>query len=379
MNIKYLLVLLIVIFQISCKNPKKVSEEATHIPIANTIKHAKGFSIQDYKDFKKLTIHTSFQGDTSSKVYYLLPKGQKAPDSLRDKNLLFTPVERIVVTSTTHIPMLEILGVENTLVGFPNSNYISSSKTRSLIDKGKVQELGQEQNINTELLLDLHPELVIGFGVNNTSSVFKNIEKMGIPVLMNSEWLENTPLGKAEWIRFFGALYQKDSIAKVKFDEVVSNYQSIKDKLSNTTKKPRVLSGSLYQDVWYMPAGESFFAKFLADANTDFLWKDTQGTGSLSLSLESVLDKAQKAEYWIAPGFYNSQKAMLQDSPHYAEFNAFQSGKLYTYALNKGVTGGVIYFELATARPDLVLQDLAVIFHPEIFPDMKMTFFRQLE
>jgi iron complex transport system substrate-binding protein len=364
---------------ISCKNPKKVSDKVTHIPVNNTITHAKGFSIQDHKDFKKLTIHTSFQGDLASKVYYLLPKGQKAPDSLQDKNLLFIPVERIVVTSTTHIPMLEILEVENSLVGFPNTNYVSSIKTRSLIDQGKVQELGQEQNINTELLLDLQPELVIGFGVNNTSPVFKNIEKTGIPVLMNSDWLEETPLGKAEWLRFFGVLFQKDSLAKVKFDEVVSNYQSIQEKLLKATKKPTVLSGSLYQDVWYMPAGESFFAKFLTDANTDFLWKDTQGTGSLSLSLESVLDKAQKAEYWIAPGFYSSQKAMLQDSPHYAEFDAFQSGKLYTYALNKGTTGGVIYFELATARPDLVLQDLAVIFHQEIFPKVNMTFFRQLK
>jgi iron complex transport system substrate-binding protein len=127
-----------------------------------------------------------------------------------------------------------------------------------------------------------------------------------------------------------------------------------------------------------MPAGESFMSQFLKDAQTNYLWKDTKGTGSLSLSLESVLDKAKDAEYWIAPGFYTSKKEMLQDSPHYKEFKAFTDNKIYTYALNKGETGGVLYFELAVTRPDLVLQDLVSIFHPKVFPNTKKTFFRKL-
>ena len=375
MNTKHIILLVLLSLFASCKRSN--NKEKTK-PITN-IEYAKGFSIQEYKFFKKLTIHTSFKGDTNSKDYYLIQKGYRIPDSLTDKNIVFIPIKRMVVTSTTHIPMLEILGVESTLVGFPNTKYISSEKTRTLIEKGEVQELGQEQNINTELLIDLEPELVVGFGVNNTSPVFKNIEKMGIPVIMNSDWLEETPLGKAEWLRFFGALYQKDSVANVKFNEIANNYNTIKNKLANVNKKPTILSGSLYQDVWYLPAGESFVAKFLEDAHTDYLWKDTQGTGSLSLSLESVLDKGQNAEFWIAPGFYTSKKAMLADSPHYKEFKVYQTGNLYTYALTKGTTGGVIYFELATARPDLVLQDLASIFHPTVFPDIERSFFVKLE
>lgn len=376
MNYKLILLTTLLFSFISCNNKKK---QSSINKISSSIKYAKGFSIQNFKYFKKLTIHTSFKGDTASKDYYLIQKGYRIPDSLTKKNIVFVPIKRMVVTSTTHIPMLELLGVENSLVGFPNTKYISSEKTRILIEKGKVQELGQEQNINTELLIDLQPELVVGFGVNNTSPVFKNIEKMGIPVIMNSDWLEQTPLGKAEWLRFFGALYQKDSVAQIEFTRIANNYNSIKNKITKTAKKPTVLSGSLYQDVWYLPAGESFVAKFLEDAHANYLWKDTQGTGSLSLSLESVLDKGQNAEFWIAPGFYSSKKAMLDDSPHYKEFNAYTLGNLYTYSLTKGATGGVIYFELATARPDLVLQDLVSVFHPTIFPDVERSFFKKLD
>ncbi len=362
-----------------CKDASKKNIQPSQDFVKNNIEYAKGFGIQDYNGFKKLTVYTSFKGDDTKREYFLISKSKEVPDSLKNKNIIRIPIKRIVVTSTTHIPMLELLEVENTLVGFPNTDYISSKKTRVLIDSNQVKDLGQEQNINTELLIELQPEILIGFGVNNSGKVFKNIQKMGIPVLMNSDWLEETPLGRAEWIRFFGALYDKDSIAHTRFNEIANHYTAIKNKLAHITDKPSVLSGSLFQDVWNMPAGNSFMAQYLKDAKTDYLWKDSEGTGSLSLSLESVLEKGKNAEFWIAPGFYTTKKSMFSDSPHYKEFSAFKTDKIYTYALKKGATGGVLYFELATTRPDLVLKDLVQIFHPSIFLGKEMTFFSKLE
>ena len=378
MNTKYLILSLLYIFLISCKEITK-NKKKENLIFKNSVTYAKGFSIQNYTQFKKLTIYTSFQGDnTQAKNYYLIPKDKKVPDSLSEKNIIRIPIEKMVVTSTTHIPMLELIGAENTLVGFPNTQYISSKKTRTLIKNKKVQELGEERSINTELLINLQPELVIGFGVSNTGQTYKNIKKSGIKVIMNSDWLEQTPLGKAEWIRFFGALYDKDSLASMRFNKIVADYKKIKKQLLSVKDKPTVISGSLYQDVWHMPAGNSFVAQFLKDAQTNYLWKDSKGTGSLSLSIESVLEKGKNAEFWINPGFYTSKKALIQDSPHYQEFNAFKNNKLFTYSLTKGPTGGVLYFELASTRPDLVLEDLASIFHPEVFPKTEWTFFQAL-
>ncbi len=378
-KIKVFFFVLLLVSLNACKKNKQ-----PHIPnntnqVENETKYAKGYSLHDYLNYKKLTIHTSYQGDKNAQDFYLVPKSLEIPKALGNKNIIRTPVERIVVTSTTHIPMLELLGVENKLVGFPNTSFISSSKTRTLIDKGAVTDIGQEQNINTEILIELQPELVVGFGVSSTNQVFQNIKKMGIPVVMNSDWLEQDPLGRAEWIRFFGALFQKDSLALAQFDEIATNYNNIKAKALDSNVEPTVLSGSLFQDVWHMPAGNSFVAHFLRDAKSNYLWKNTVGTGSLSLSLESVLEKGKDAEYWIAPGYFTSKTRMIQNSPHYKEFASFTKDKMYTYANTKGPTGGVLYFELATARPDLVLKDLVHIFHPELTPDYKMTFFEKLE
>lgn len=377
-KIKIIVFILLVSFLNSCKNNSREKSNFDE-DISNSITYSKGFSLYDYSNYKKLTIHTSFKGDNDAQDYFLVPKSSKIPKTIRQKNIIRIPIERIVVTSTTHIPMLELLGVENTLVGFPNMDYISSEKTRARIENGNVQELGQEQHINTEIFIDLQPELVVGFGVNSMNQSFQNIKKTGIPVVMNSDWLEQTPLGRAEWIRFFGALFQKDAIASTRFNAIASDYNAIKEMAFQSSEIPTVLSGSLFQDVWHMPAGNSFVAYFLQDAKADYLWKDSQGTGSLSLSLESVLEKGKNADFWIAPGFFTSKETMLQNSPHYKEFTAFTRDNIYSYATKKGATGGVLYYELATARPDLVLKDLVSIFHPEVFPKYEKTFFEKIK
>lgn len=378
MKTKFIFYISILLFLSNCKEVPK--DEPTPVnKVSNSIEYAKGFTLQDYSKYKKLSILTSFQGDNSKQEYYLIRKDVSIPDSLSSKKIIRVPVEKIVVTSTTHIPMLELLEVEKSLVGFPNTHYVSSVRTRDLIDSNRIKDLGQEQNINSEILIELQPELIVGFGVSTMSKVYENIQKMGVPVIMNSDWLEETPLGRAEWIRFFGALYDKDSFAYKKFNTITNTYNNIKNKASNTSIKPSVISGSLFQDVWHMPAGNSFVAHFLNDAQTNYLWSESKGTGSIPLSLEVVLDKGKQAEFWISPGYNTSKKMILQESPHYKQFDAFNNGNIYTYAAKKGATGGVIYFELATTRPDLVLQDLVKIFHPDILSDYEMTFFSKVE
>src|SRR5690606_13605453 len=130
------------------------------------------------------------------------------------------PVKRIVVTSTTHIPSLEMLDETDALVGFPSLDFISSEKTRERISQGTVRELGQNENLNTEIVLDLSPEAVIGFAMDGNNPTFATLQKGGIPVFYNADWTENTPLGKAEWIKFFGAFFNKDKEADSLFEEI---------------------------------------------------------------------------------------------------------------------------------------------------------------
>ena len=290
------------------------------------------------------------------------------------------PVKNIVVTSTTHIPMLELLGVEKSLVGFQDTNYISSEKTRKRIDSGFVRELGNEAAMNTEVLFELQPDVVIGFAMNSVNKTYNLIEKHGIPVIINGDWLEETPLGRAEWIKFFGVLFDKEKEADSLFRKIEQEYLAAIAIAKKARNKPSILSGAIMRnDIWSLPAGESFVAQFLEEANVNYLWKESKGKGSLQLSFESVLDKAQNADYWIAPGYFSNKAQLIENNPHYKNFSAFKTNKIYTASTKKGVTGGIIYYELGPTRPDLILKDLIKITNPDVLPNYKLSFFEQMK
>jgi iron complex transport system substrate-binding protein len=141
---------------------------------------------------------------------------------------------------------------------------------------------------------------------------------------------------------------------------------------------PTVMSGALYKDVWYAPGGRSWAAEFIHDANADYLWKSTSETGSLSLSIESVLNDGKNADFWISPSQFTSYSELENDTWHYKQFKAYSSKNIYTYALSKGETGGLLFFELGPNRPDLILKDLIHIFHPKVLPDHTPVFFKPL-
>ena len=189
--------------------------------------------------------------------------------------------------------MVELLNEEATVIGFPYSKYVSSEKTRQLIDSGNITEIGKENSLNTEILLDLEPEIVVGYSVSSADKSLTTIKKAGINVIYNGDWLEETPLGRAEWIKFFGVLFNKEKQADSIFKIIETNYLEAKKIALTAIKKPTILSGAIMsKDIWNLPAGKSFEAQFLQDANLNYLWKDTKGKGSLSLSFESVFDKA---------------------------------------------------------------------------------------
>ncbi len=361
---------------VSCK---KTTEKQT-IPVATSIDvtYAEGFTIQTFEDHKIITLTNPWPGADVS-YRYLLKEGNSVVEGESEFDaVLNIPIENLVVTSTTHIPSLEMIGEIESLVGFPNLDYISSEKTRGLIDEGKIKELGKNEDLNTEVLIDMEPDAVVTFAVEGANKTVNTIKKTGIPVLYNSDWTETHPLGKAEWIKFFGALFNKEKEADSIFKDIERNYNQAKALAAQSQNRPTVLSGAMFKDVWYLPQGNSWAARFIDDAHGDYLWKETEGTGSLSLNLESVLEKGQEADYWIGPGQFNSLSKMEEAHTVYSEFDAFKNHKVYSFTTKKGETGGVIYYELAPNRPDIVLKDIIKILHPDVIPDHELYFFSLL-
>lgn len=343
--------------------------------------YAAGFLVQQFSEGRtRIRVSSPWPGADREFTYWLIPRDVKSPDSiLRSADAIINvPVDKYIATSTTHIAALEALGVLDKLQGFPGTDYISSTKARSLIRNGAVQELGANEALNTEMALALQPDVVFGFAIDARNTGYKTLVEAGIPVVYNGDWTEQTPLGKAEWIRFFAPFFGLEQQADSIFQAIVSEYEAAKDLAFQASERPVILSGALYKDIWYTPGGKSWAARLIADANGSYLWSHTEATGSLSLSIEEVLAKATEADFWIAPSQYVSKTEMLQASPHYQKFKALQNNRVYTYATKRGETGGLIYFETAPQRPDLVLKDLIHIFHPGVLPDYQPHFFTPL-
>ncbi len=378
---RWLLFILSLFLLLSCKQEKEVSDRVKdpHNPIA----YATGFTIENQENgLILISVNSAWPNASREFVYALVPKDNLKLAETLTMNvdaIIPVPVERIIVTSTTHVPVLEALGVENRLVGFPETRYVSSPATRTRIEAGEISDLGSNELLNTEIAIALEPELVVGFGIDNQNKAYKALERVGIPVVYNGDWTEETPLGKAEWIKFFGPLFGKENEADSIFRTIEVNYNQAKKLAQTATERPSVLSGALYKDVWYLPGGNSWAAKFIEDANAEYLWKDNQATGSLGLSLEAVLAEGREADIWISPSQFVSYAEMEKANDHYLSFRPFRKKKVFTFAGTKGSGGGLLYYEQAPARPDIVLKDLIHVFHPDLLPDYQPYFFKPLD
>jgi iron complex transport system substrate-binding protein len=375
----YKVLLICVLFSfIGCKK-KETKEVINAVNTTNSIQYSKSLAIQKQDGYTVVTVSNPWPDAVKDFKYILKEKNGIVPDSLQKYTQIDIPLKSIVVTSTTNIPFLEMLGVEKLLVGFPHTDYISSEKTRALIDAGSVKNVGQNEKLNIEQLIELAPELIVTFGIDNNNPTLENLQKSGLKVLIQADWMEQSPLGKAEWLKLYGVLFGKEKEANQLFDTIVKEYNDAIKLVANQNPTSTVLYGSMYQDQWYVAKGSSWVAQFMKDAKGDYLWKDLEGTGSLGLSFENILDKAKTASFWIATGSFKSLAELNNANPHYSQFDAFNNATIYTFEGKLGATGGTIFYELSPSRPDLVLKDYIKIFHPELLTDYAFTFAEKLK
>ncbi|MGM8362150.1 ABC transporter substrate-binding protein [Flavobacterium sp. ARAG 55.4] len=373
---KILFLILFLSFSACKKNEKTTSVSAA--TEKNEIEYSTNLSIHKYDGYSIVKVLNPWPDANKDFVYILKEKNTAVPDSLQKYTQITVPLKSIVVTSTTNIPFLEMLGVEKSLAGFPHTDYVSSEKTRKLIDAGIVKNVGQNERLNMEKLIDLAPEAIITFGIDNNNPMIANLEKNGLKVLIQADWMEQSPLGKAEWIKLYAALFGKEKEGKILFDNIVKSYNDALRLVAGEKAEKTVLYGSMYQNQWYVAKGNSWVAQFMKDAKSNYLWADTKGSGSLGLSFENILEKAKNADIWIATGSFKNTRELGDSNPHYEQFNAFATKNVYTFESKLGATGGTVYYELAPSRPDLVLKDYIKIFHPDLLPDYHFTFVQKL-
>lgn len=375
MRLKYL----VFCIYISCNPGNKETPLGEVIESSGQLRYAKGFAITEFDELFKLVVKNPFNGSGMNYNYWIIPKNVAVPDSLKNKSIIRTPVEEIVVTSTSHIPMLDYLEETKALTGFPSTDYISSSKMRERIDAGKVKELGRDNSLNFEVLVDLQPELVMTYLLNGDRNQLERIKNAGIPVLINGDYLEQHPLGRSEWIKVAGLLFDKKYQADSIFNEIVIQYNLLKQLIEEQQRKPSVMTGIMYGDTWYLPGGENYAAHLFADAGLNYLWKGSNDNGFLELSFESVYDKAKSADLWIGTASFNRLQALEGSDNRYTWFEPFKQGKVYTYTNRIGPKGGNEYLELGYLRPDIILADLIQIAYPGVLENRELFFYEKVQ
>src|SRR5690349_2769205 len=316
----------------ACNERKKTNDGLSDTPAATTgLKYASGFRVHTKGNRKIVEVTYPFQGATSGYTYLLVPRGEQPPAHSENMQVIFTPLESIVCTSTTHVPLLDYLGETDKLVGFPTTDYISSEKMRRRIDAGKVVDLGVDKDLNLERLALLHPGAVMGYTMTGDFGQFRKIQAFGIPVIINGEYLEQHPRGRAEWIKFMALFFDREKEADAVFNIIEKNYLEAKAAVAPSANRPTVLSGIVYGDAWFLPGGQNYAAKLFDDAGCRYLWADTESNGFLQLSFESVFAKARDADLWIGTGGYKTLDEIRNADARYGRFKPFKEKQVYNY------------------------------------------------
>ncbi|MEA4813041.1 MAG: ABC transporter substrate-binding protein [Anaerolineaceae bacterium] len=359
--------------------PAKVSDQA-YSNLKTELRHAEGFTVEYIDNYKVLKIVRPWRGAETTFTYVLVQRGTKAPETIPDAQVIEVPVKNMASLAATHLAYLGELGALEHLIAIGNTQYVNTESVRKAVESGTVQPVGNGPDINLEKLLALNPELVTTFAMGKTNKDdYQQLMQKGIKTLIFSDYMETTPLGRAEWLKCMALFFNKEAEAEKIFSEVEKNYLDLKAKTESISSHPSVLLGFEINGSWNMPGGKSHQATYIADAGGNYLWGEDKSSGRIPLSFEKVLERGAQAEYWFDQSLnWTSAHDLAQADPRYAKILAFERNQVYNNNASLGPGGGNLYNETGIVHPERVLADLISILHPELLPGHQLTYYRHL-
>ncbi len=309
-------------------------------------------------------------------VVYVFPKEGTYGDyqNIANSVVITTPCDNLLVYTSVHASALEELEASSVVGSVVDAAYFKSPTIVEGIKSGKVIDMGSSSAPVKEKLIAHKPTLAVvslydGMDVSM-------LQQLDIPLLYMADNLESTPLGRAEWIKLLGLLTGKSAQADSIFSEVEKNYLSLEKLASQTKKHPTVMAENMYQGIWYVAGGNSYAAKLIADAGGDYIWRDNKDNGSLSLSFESVLDKAAEADIWLMKvyGMELNADNLKQMDERYTLFRPYKTKSIW-YCNTE--TSNL--FEEFPFHPDRLLKDYIKIFHPDLLSDYNTAYYKPMQ
>ena len=352
----------IIYFFISCDTSTKAYDnDIEENSSLNLVRYAENFEIYPYKSGYKLIIkNLSKRNDTE---FYVFNDSIKIPSDLNDKIIIRTPINSAIAFSSTQWAVFQKLGELDKVKGILESNYTKNEEILRLVSEGEIIDVGMSTNVNTEKVIHLQPDLILYTPYPTLD--FSNLGKLsGSTMLPFPDYLESHPLGRAEWMKVIGILCGKEDVTNKWFSDVVKRYESLSSICTEVEEKPTVFSDLPFENQWYVPGGKSYIAKIFNDAGADYIWKHNESTGSLHIDAESVILKAQNADFWRVINSYDTPftyERLKNENELYPLFKAFKEKKILV--CNARESG---YFEQSQYEPDILLADFIYHFHPDL-------------
>ena len=367
--------IIFVLWAVSCTQSKVQNTTGSDLLSSDTIRYAQGFTVQYFDDYTSVEVRDPWDSTRILQRYLLVDREQSVPGNLPKGTVVRTPIRNIVVYTSVHAAIIDQLNEADKVIGVCEPRYMDTPAIQEGLRAGRIADLGEATSPNIEKIIGIGAEIIIASPFQNAG--YGPAEKLGIPIIEAADYMESLPLGRTEWIRFYGLLFGKSAMADSIFRETEQSYLELKELAKTVTNRPTVISEKKFGSSWYMPAGDSYIAHLYADAGADYIFKELPGAGSTPLAFETVLDKAIHADIWLIK--YNqandmTYKDLRTEYTPYENFDAFKNRRIYTCN-----TGVVPYYEEFPIHPDYLLKDLVWVFHPELLPGYTPRYYRKME
>lgn len=288
------------------------------------------------------------------------------------------PIRSAVCMSSTHVAFLDAVGHVDAVKGVSGLDFISNPALHA----AGVRDVGYDNNLNYETIVSLRPDVVFIYGLTGENAAVAKLEQLGVPVVYIADYLENDPLGRAEWIVPFGLLAGDMDAAVSGFMHTENEYKTVGELVAasvGTESRPKVMLNSPFKDVWYLPGDRSYIVRLLDDAGADYLGKGEDSDVSRPVSAEKALLLMAEADFWLNPGMARDMAGLKTDNRRFATLPVVRRGNVYNNNARVTPMGGSDFWESGAVRPDVVLADMARILHPELLPEHELYYFRKLK
>lgn len=377
-RIAKLAVLLTLIFLgLSChRSTSKLVYENTTDTVIN--KYARGFRIIQTNNGYMAEVFNPWQQAQNITIQYHLIRSN--PAAKPSKNIeIHIPVKKIVCLSSTHIAFVDALHETATICGVSGISNVYNASIVQRWQHDSLFEAGFENNLNYEKIIKASPDVVFAYGIGSEINGYVDkLQQLGIPVILVGEYLEQHPLARTEWLKFFALFFDKLDVAFQFFAQIDSAYQSWKNVGSQYALKPKVMMSLPWNGSWYISGANTYVSQLITDAGGQYLWNDLNTNISLPMDFETVYNRCRNADYWINIGQASNKKDILNTDKRLALFRPFQNGNLYNNIARMRPQGGNDYWESGTVNPHRILADMVKILHPDDFKHDSLYYYKKI-